>query len=126
MTAAEAQLSSLVSQGHSQGDAWSRSLLVLLAAAESHCTYFMLNKFVGHVEKQQDADVKRVMGLVCTCFALQDIKEGKDWIGLLDKQSATRAQEALGDCLAAMRPEAAALADAFDIPDSTLNSALGR
>lgn len=58
-------------------------------------------------------------------FGLSRISNGIQWEGFLSRTQYRRLKESLNSTLAAIRPNAVALVDAFDIPDHILNSTLG-
>ena len=58
-------------------------------------------------------------------FALSRISNGIQWEGFLSRAQYRQLKDALNATLEAIRPNAVALVDAFDIPDHILNSSLG-
>ena len=94
-------------------------------AALAHVKFFILSKFFEEVESvQQGTPEREAMQRVALVFALSDLVEGKGWAGLLSMDEADASEAAIGRLLAALRPEAVALVDAFDFTDTILNSAL--
>lgn len=107
--------------------AWNTNAVVLCNAARAHSYYFMLVKFVQTVQSAQvSAPLRRVLTDLCTLFALSEILDGRQWAGILNRQTASLTQQAVTDILARLRPDAVALVDAFDYPDQVLNSTIGR
>ena len=58
--------------------------------------------------------------------ALADILSGEQWVGCLTAPEMAVVDAAVSALCRSLRPEAVALAEAFDVPDRILNSALGR
>jgi len=72
----------------------------------------------------KDAKIKAVLSKVCSLYALTNILDD-NWAGFIDLKTLTLAREAVVELLDAIRPDAIALVDAFDIPDRVINSVLG-
>ena len=107
-------------------EAFNACALALATTAQSHCQYFALRNFAAQVRQQKDAGVARAMGAMCALFALAEVLDGKQFVGLLDAAELGRCEEAVAAILNEQRGNVVALVDAFDWPDSVLNSTLGR
>jgi acyl-CoA oxidase len=105
---------------------WNRTARLLSATSNSHLYYFMLSKFVQVVEGVADEGCKQVLGRLCALFAVRNVLQGEQWLGLLTATEAGFAEDAAAALCEQLRPDAVALTDAFDFPDRILNSALGR
>eukprot|EP01064_Diplonema_japonicum_P002574 TRINITY_DN11637_c0_g2_i1.p1 TRINITY_DN11637_c0_g2~~TRINITY_DN11637_c0_g2_i1.p1 ORF type:complete len:801 (+),score=259.97 TRINITY_DN11637_c0_g2_i1:38-2404(+) len=123
---AEKQIAAMVGQGMSSDQAWQKSSVSLVAAAERHCYYFMFSKFVDGVNGCEDAAAKVALEKICQLYGLNQIMDGNGWAGIVSAEEAELAEAAVGLLLNELRPNAVSLVDAFDIPDRILNSALGR
>jgi len=102
-------------------EAFNACALALATTAQSHCQYFALRNFAAQVRRQKDAGVARAMGALCALFALSEVLDG-----LLDAAELGVCEEAVALILNEQRGNVVALVDAFDWPDSVLNSTLGR
>jgi len=120
------QLKAQVTAGKSFDDAWNACALTMRRTAVSHCYYFLVSKFVATAKQVSDEAVKRALVRLCALFANSNIIDGHQWGSLLDGRSMNFIDQAISELLTLMRPDAVALAEAFDIPDRVLNSALGR
>ncbi|GBG34285.1 Peroxisomal acyl-coenzyme A oxidase 1 [Hondaea fermentalgiana] len=120
------RLDAKMSKGMSFEAAWNACAVGLKRAAESHIYYFMLRNFVEVIRTQQDEHVVPVLERLCALFAVQNMVAGELWSGLLPEDLIDLAEEAEAQLLDALRPDAVALVDAFDIPDRVLNSTIGR
>lgn len=79
------------------------------------------------VQAVQDQAIRTALGNVCALYALIDVHENQgDWLGHMSNSQALAVRESTRFLLAAIRPDAVALVDAFEFSDNTLNSALGR
>lgn len=58
-------------------------------------------------------------------FGLAELQDGQQWSGLLDLEQMQLAEQACDQVCEAIRPDACALADAWDFPDRVLNSTIG-
>jgi len=116
----------LGSNGGSFDEAWNSNSLELCNAVRSHTLTFMLTNFIVSLSEVQDPDVKNVLTKVCALFAMVNIVDDPQWIGLITTSQLNLAKKALVDLLNVLRPDAVALVDAFDFPDNVLNSTIGR
>eukprot|EP00755_Sulcionema_specki_P023178 Sspe_Gene.78272::Locus_48968_Transcript_2_2_Confidence_0.667_Length_2564::g.78272::m.78272/K00232/E1.3.3.6, ACOX1, ACOX3; acyl-CoA oxidase len=112
--------------GATQDAAWQACSTSLVNAAERHCYYFMFVKFADMVQCVDDAPTRAVVARLCALYGLSQVVDGNGWAGIIDGQTASYAEDSVRDLLLALRPDAVAIVDAFDIPDRVLNSALGR
>jgi acyl-CoA oxidase len=119
------RLEALVKSGKSFDLAWNACAIDLVQASRAHCYFVMLNNFCEALVSMTDAGVRRVMGDVARLFALQNMVED---LGSFDLVRAQRAavRAAVRHLLEVLRPDIIALTDAWEFPDNTLNSALGR
>jgi len=107
--------------------AFNAHALELEQAATCHILYFIFHHFKNHVERyQEDANCKRALGLLCAFWGASELARGQQWNGMLDRTSHRLVEEGVNHLLDQLRPDVVALVDAFDIPDSVLNSTLGR
>lgn len=113
-------------KGTSFEDAFNSCALSLTMAAQSFGMYFMLRNFVDVCNKQTDPSIQRVLQNLVSLFGMAEVLEGKQFSGLIDSIEANSIESAVADILDELRPDVVALVDAFDMPDSVLNSTLGR
>jgi len=130
------QISSKFGASKKDNSAFNASSMYMLAAAETHCYYFILSKFidvVNNLNDSKDKKIKNVLLKLCSLFACVNIWEnmGKNFWKLSGNQRNKIAFEELlkenvNDLLVELRDDAIGLVDAFDFPDVVLNSVLGR
>jgi acyl-CoA oxidase len=106
-------------------DAFNSCALNLQMTAVSFAHYFMLRNFVDVLNQQEDPHISRALGRLVSLFALSEMLDGKQWTGLVDAVEASSVDTAVVDLLDELRPDVVALVDAFDFPDSVLNSTIG-
>ena len=111
-------------------NAWSALTLKACKTGQSHILYFMLAKFIETARDDQfsaaGSPERAVLARLAAMFALADLQDGQQWAGLLSLHEMELAEEACGELMAAIRPDACALVDAWDFPDRVLNSTIGR
>lgn len=107
-------------------ESWNKAATLLYRAACSHVHFFIFEKFVASIKQCEDEGCCRILNNLAVVFALSNINDGEQWLGLLHYDEAVWAHELLEEACAALRPDAVALTDAFDFPDRVLNSTLGR
>ncbi|XP_032648770.1 peroxisomal acyl-coenzyme A oxidase 1 isoform X2 [Chelonoidis abingdonii] len=113
----------------SQEDAWNRTSVDLVRASEAHCHYVVVKLFTTQLSEINDAAVHAVMNNLCLLYALYGIsKHAGDFLqaGILTDAQVTQVYQRVKELLAAIRPNAVALVDAFDFHDNHLASVLGR
>ncbi|XP_039357178.1 peroxisomal acyl-coenzyme A oxidase 1 isoform X1 [Mauremys reevesii] len=113
----------------SQEDAWNRTSVDLVRASEAHCHYVVVKLFTAQLSEINDAAVHAVMNNLCLLYALYGIsKHTGDFLqaGILTDAQVTQVYQRVKELLAAIRPNAVALVDAFDFHDNHLGSVLGR
>ena len=86
----------------------------------------MLSNFIDVIRGQQDRAVVATLNDLCGLFALQDMMEGRGWVGILSRETMSLVESGVDVLLGRLRPNAVTLVDAFDIPDRILNSSIGR
>jgi len=111
--------------GANYEEAFNSCALSLQSTAFSFGMYFMLRNFLDVVQVQTDPHISRALGRLLSLFALSDILDGKQWNGLIDAVEIESVEAAVSDILDELRPDVVALVDAFDFPDSVLNSTIG-
>lgn len=116
-----------------EGAAWNSSTVAVIAAAKAHTEMVLLQNFMQMLDQASNGALSpstlAVMGRMCGLFGLGlmeagvgDLLEG----GWISGPQAAAARTQHRQLLAALRPEAVALVDAFGWEDYALNSALGR
>ncbi|GLC45233.1 hypothetical protein PLESTB_000722200 [Pleodorina starrii] len=130
-----------------EGRAWSENTVDSIRAAKAHCTFVLHQTFVDSVARLEaaasvsppaggqgqsvGADTAAVLRQLAALFALEQMERSGGVAALLEDGYMSAAQAAALRrrhrlLLAALRPNAVALVDAFAFPDYLLNSALGR
>jgi acyl-CoA oxidase len=100
----------------------------LLAAARSHVDRFVLESFVARVEREEDPATKALLDRLCDLHALRTIEVERAWYLEHGRISPGRSKEVtrrVDRHCHELRPHAAALVDAFGIPDEVLCSRIG-
>lgn len=106
--------------------AWNANAVALVTAARHHCQAVILSRFAQAVRDAKDAAVRAVLDRLAVHYALVEISEhGVDWAGCLDADAAARIRAEIKALLAAIRPDAVSLVDAFGFTDKQLSSSLG-
>ncbi|XP_052079728.1 peroxisomal acyl-coenzyme A oxidase 1-like isoform X2 [Mytilus californianus] len=128
--AAAKQMQSLIQSGSPAHEAWNKSSVQLLWAANAHCHLFCVKNFVENIESSSgDSRTNEVLKAVCQLYSIHGILENLgEFIhdGFLSGQQVDYLQKAMFKLFEVIRPNAVALVDAFDIPDQVLQSCLGR
>ena len=75
-----------VDSGKSQDEARNASARLLYTTTKSHVRYFIISKFAINITTVQDQPCKAVLVKLCALFAVADLLEGEQWIGLLNAQ----------------------------------------
>ncbi|XP_061189326.1 peroxisomal acyl-coenzyme A oxidase 1-like [Saccostrea echinata] len=123
-------IQNLVSKGKSQQEAWNSSTVRLFWASRAFCHAFVVENFVKILsERYLDDKTKRVMMSLCKLYAVHGIITNLgEFIqdGFFSSDQIQILQNKLTSLLKEIRPNAVALVDAFDYPDSVLDSCLGR
>ncbi|XP_069107153.1 peroxisomal acyl-coenzyme A oxidase 1-like [Argopecten irradians] len=128
--AAAAAIQRYMNDGQSPAEAFNMASTQLIWAAKAHCHQYVVNVFVNTVTKAKvDKNTGAVLTTLCKLYAVNGILENLgeflqdqffscDQVDILTRKLMT--------LLAEVRPDAVALVDAFDFPDSVLESCLGR
>ncbi|XP_011443813.3 peroxisomal acyl-coenzyme A oxidase 1 [Magallana gigas] len=127
---AAARIENLVRSGKSRQEAWDASTVALTWAAKAYCHTFVVRTFSQIVsDAAVDKSTKDVLTALCKLYAIDGIIENLgEFIedGFFSPHQVSFLKNKLADLLAEIRPNAVALVDAFDYPDKTLDSCLGR
>ncbi|KAK9834972.1 hypothetical protein WJX81_000797 [Elliptochloris bilobata] len=117
-----------------EGPAWNGRTVDLIRLAKAHCALVLHRTFAASVRRMADegtvppATAEVLERLVALWGLAALTREAGDFLedGYLTGQQAAWARAQQYTLLAALRPDAVALVDAFGIEDYLLNSALGR
>ncbi|XP_046899972.1 peroxisomal acyl-coenzyme A oxidase 1 isoform X2 [Hypomesus transpacificus] len=116
-------------QRRSQEDAWNRSSIDLVRAADAHCHYVVVKLFAAKLGEIGDTGVHSVLSGLALLYALHGVTlHSGDFLqaDLLSVPQVNQANQRVKELLAQLRPNAVALVDAYDYRDQMLNSVLGR
>ncbi|MFF3646937.1 acyl-CoA dehydrogenase family protein [Streptomyces sp. NPDC002564] len=111
-------------QGH-PGVVFSQVQDHVIAVAHAHVERLVLEAFVDKVRRQPDGDNKVALGLLCDLFALSTIEADRAWFmehGRLTVQRSKAIRREVNDLCRKVRPIAADLVDAWNIPPQMLRS----
>ncbi|XP_044530329.1 peroxisomal acyl-coenzyme A oxidase 1 isoform X1 [Gracilinanus agilis] len=109
--------------------AWNLTSVDLVRASEAHCHYVVVKLFSGNLSKIEDKPIQAVLKNLCLLYALYGISQKSgDFLqgGILTDSQLTQVNQRVKELLTVIRPDAAALVDAFDFKDVSLGSVLGR
>ncbi|XP_036610462.1 peroxisomal acyl-coenzyme A oxidase 1 isoform X1 [Trichosurus vulpecula] len=109
--------------------AWNLTSVDLVRASEAHCHYVVVKLFAGNLSKIEDKSIQTVLKNLCLLYALYGISQNSgDFLqgGILTESQLTQVNQRVKELLMIIRPDSAALVDAFDYQDFTLGSVLGR
>ncbi|XP_048728454.1 peroxisomal acyl-coenzyme A oxidase 1-like [Ostrea edulis] len=127
---AASNIQKLIGKGKSQLEAWNSSTVRLFWAARAFCHAFVVENFVKTVtEGNLDDQTRTVMTSLCKLYAVHGIITNLgEFIqdGFFSSTQVQILQNKLMSLLADIRPNAVTLVDAFDYPDSVLQSCIGR
>ncbi|RUS16031.1 hypothetical protein BC937DRAFT_91678 [Endogone sp. FLAS-F59071] len=125
----------LVDQLDRQGRTWNSMLVEVARVSRAHCQLVLVQNFFSALQSDPDlrsaerAPVRRVLTILAQLFALHTMEqELAEFLvcGYISAQQTQMIKSQTLDLLAAIRPDAVALVDAFGLPDYYLNSALGK
>uniref|UniRef100_A0AAX7V9Z6 Acyl-coenzyme A oxidase n=1 Tax=Astatotilapia calliptera TaxID=8154 RepID=A0AAX7V9Z6_ASTCA len=105
------------------------SLTEVYKLRAAHCHYVVVKLFTDKLGEVADTAVHSVLSTLALLYTLYGItKNSGDFLqaGLLSVPQVMQISSRIKELLAQLRPNAVALADAFDIHDKKLNSVLGR
>ena len=113
----EARLKGLLDSGASYDSAWNACAVDLVTCSRAHCYYIILENFVSSVEATEDANVRKILTVLCQAYALFNLTED---LGSFELTAAQKrmAKEALRQLFPIIRNDCVALVDAFEFPVS--------
>jgi acyl-CoA oxidase len=91
--------------------------------ARVHTEKIVLQAFARAVEACEDATVREVLDRVCSLYALAHVERDRGWFQEHGKLSSTASKavlKAVNTLCEELRPDAAALVEAFGVPDNQL------
>jgi len=113
-----------IAAGCSRDDAFNACAVGTINTVRAHCFYFILRNFISSINDVKDQAIQSVLTQLCslfgTCLLLDD-----NFTGCISREQFVWIKQANSELLSAIRPNAVALVDAFDIPDRVLCSAIG-
>mmetsp|Transcript_13837 Transcript_13837/g.29981 ORF Transcript_13837/g.29981 Transcript_13837/m.29981 type:complete len:259 (+) Transcript_13837:380-1156(+) len=122
------QVHSKVKQGHDVAVANREAQLGLIEAAYAHCIMTLVRGFAEECRRIEDGPVRAALTRLCCLFALYQLREHGSvavWSTILSPEQLRAVDDAVPTLLAAIRPDAVALTDAFKFSDKHLQSCLG-
>jgi hypothetical protein len=125
-------------EGRSFADAWNAALIDVAALSAAYCMYYLISTFIQSVESLGTASAASkasaststslvvVLRRLYCLFAVSTILEEADFFysAYFTPQQVSWLQQSRAQLLTAIRPDAVALTDAFDVTDFELNSAI--
>eukprot|EP01132_Coremiostelium_polycephalum_P008423 gene8423-10342_t len=120
----------LSSNSENVASVWSELNVEALRVNKAHCQYFVLNSFITSINSiPADGPIRNVLTRLCKLYALYNLERDlseflqESYLSINEIEPIRREIRTL---FKEIRPDAVSLVDAFDIPDFTLGSALGR
>jgi acyl-CoA oxidase len=98
----------------------------VVAAARAYVDQVVLERFAAAVERCPEAGARRLLDRLCDLYALSTIEADRGWFQEHGRLSSTRSKaviKAVNALCAELRPHAAALVDAFGVPETSLADA---
>ncbi|XP_070533128.1 peroxisomal acyl-coenzyme A oxidase 1-like [Ptychodera flava] len=124
------QLKACLLSGKPQHVSWNENHMVLIKAADAHCHYYTVMNFVQYLQStEMSKPLRDVLTRLCQLYALYGIDNNAGDLlqdGYMSGEQISMVTNQVAALLVAIRPNAVALVDAFDIPDEMLGSILGR
>ena len=100
----------------------------IVTAAHAHVESLVLEAFTDAVERCPDDATRVVLDRLCDLYALATIEAERGWFQEHGRLSSTRSKavtRGVNQLCLDLRPDAAALVDAFGIPDAVLAAPIG-
>ncbi|KAK6960144.1 peroxisomal acyl-coenzyme A oxidase 1-like isoform X1 [Biomphalaria glabrata] len=124
------RIKSQLSKGLKPAEAWNESSQMLLEASLAFGHAFVVRAFIETVVSAKlEPSLASVMTQLCELYALNGINKYSGQFakgGYFNDRQLELMESRVYDLLAALKPNAVALVDAFDFPDLVLDSDLGR
>ena len=117
------------SKGAEEYDARNLNGVNLTRCSTAHCEMFVIKAFAAAISNATDPAIAKVLTELCQLLAAYHISNSSgDFMedGYISRHQLRIVREREISLLAAIRPNAVALVDAFDYPDRFLHSVLGR
>ena len=125
-----ARLATMVAKGLPEYEAWNLSSVALVKAAKAHMQMYILENFVHTIDQAEPSrSVRKVLTDLCLLYGSHHIELSSGDLlvnGFMNSRQLGVILQKKRDLLTEIRPNAVALADAFDFPDEVLQSVLGR
>jgi len=120
-----------VAAGLSYEEAWNNALVEIARATKAHCQLMIVTNFINAVAdiSTRHPQLYPPLQRLCHLYALHAIEQDLGEFtedGYLSPQQVGVLRRTVRDLVAAVRPDAVPLVDAFNLSDHELNSALGR
>ncbi|CAL4142729.1 unnamed protein product [Meganyctiphanes norvegica] len=123
------QLQQYSEEGMRYEHAWNACSVRLVNVAKVHARYIVCDQFVKALAKYEGSSgVRQIMDQLCRLYMIYSVTNDQGILlksGALTPDQCNLLEEELGELLAALRPEAVNLVDAFDLHDEVLDSTLG-
>jgi len=118
-------LDARMNSGMDFDQAWTELTMKACRTGQSHVLFFMLTKFDEMVKTCEDDKYRSVLQNLCLLFALSDLIDGKQWIGLTNLEEFELVEQATSKLCSLLLPEMVLLVDSWDFHDKSLNSTIG-
>jgi acyl-CoA oxidase len=100
----------------------------VVTAGRAHIDRTVLEAFAAAIERCEDPDLVGVLDRLCDLYALWNVERDRGWFqehGRLTSPRSKAIGRTINRLCAEIRPQAAALVDAFGIPDAVLAAPIG-
>lgn len=123
LNSAAKRLKKLIDEGLDSYDAFNVVQHQMIEVAQAYLERVVLEQFYTEIEKTKDENCKSILTELCQLFALSQIEKSKGWFledGYMEGVKTKAIRKMVNQLCWELRPNAVALVDAFDIPESCL------
>lgn len=123
LNSAAKRLKKLIDEGLDSYDAFNVVQHQMIEVAQAYLERVVLEQFYTEIEKTKDENCKSILTELCQLFALSQIEKNKGWFledGYMEGVKTKAIRKMVNQLCWELRPNAVALVDAFDIPESCL------
>jgi acyl-CoA oxidase len=129
VTSAAKRIKKLIDSGLDAYDAFNVAQHQMIDVAKAYLDRVVLEQFLLKIEGVLDAAAKAILTKLAQLFALQTMNENKAWYlenGYMEPVKTKAIRKMVNQLCWEIRPEAVALVDAFDIPESCLAAPIAK
>lgn len=123
LNSAAKRLKKLIDEGLDSYDAFNVVQHQMIEVAQAYLERVVLEQFYTEIEKTKDENCKAILKELCQLFALSQMEKNKGWFledGYMEGAKTKAIRKMVNQLCWELRPNAVALVEAFDIPESCL------